>query len=35
VRREYEPYYYTTKSSKEVDFVTKKEKIVVEVAHED
>jgi predicted AAA+ superfamily ATPase len=35
MRREYEPYYYTTRSSKEVDFVTKKEKIVVEVAHED
>jgi predicted AAA+ superfamily ATPase len=35
VRRGYEPYYYVTRSGKEVDFVTKKEKMIVEVALED
>jgi len=35
VRRGYDPYYYVTRSGKEVDFVTKKEKMIVEVALED
>jgi predicted AAA+ superfamily ATPase len=35
VRRGYEPCYYVTKAGKEVDFVTMREKIVVEVALED
>ncbi|RSN76915.1 ATP-binding protein [Candidatus Methanodesulfokora washburnensis] len=35
VRRGYEPCYYVTKTGKEVDFVTMRERIVVEVALED
>jgi len=35
VRRGYEPCYYVTKTGKEVDFVTMKEKILIEVALDD
>ncbi|RSN77201.1 ATP-binding protein [Candidatus Methanodesulfokora washburnensis] len=35
VRRGYEPCYYVTKTGKEVDFVTMRERTVVEVALED